>query len=69
MNIIDKNKALKDFFLAYAGDIEGSLNYMSEGELMDYLESDVFIGVASAATGINEKDFITYAIENVGELG
>ena len=41
---------------------------MSEGELRDYLESDVFIGVASATTGINEKDFITYSIKNVGEL-
>lgn len=68
LNVKSKTKAIKDFFGTYAHDIDGDLNDMSATELGDYLESDIFIGCASAATGIPEKDFVDWATKNVGNL-
>jgi len=67
---IKRNKAdvFKDFFCSYAGDIEGQLNDMDKSALADYLNGDIFIGVASAATGIPECEFVEYAMENAGKL-
>lgn len=68
LNVIDKQRAIRDFFLAYVGDIEGSINEMSPEKLRDYLTSDIFIGVASAATGIEENEFVEYAVKHAGRL-
>lgn len=68
MNVKNKTKAIKDFFETYAHDINGELNLMNSADLKEYLENDVFIACASAATGINEPEFISWAMDNVGKL-
>ena len=63
----NKQQAIEDFFGAYA-DIEGSLNDKSEEQLGEYLDGDIFIAVASAATGIAETEFVEFALGNVGNV-
>lgn len=83
---LNEEQALKRFFTAYAGDINGDLRTMSKQELLEHLgsfdsthgeddnrenpnnytPSDIFVGVASAATGINEGEFLAYAIKFFG---
>lgn len=63
---IDKETAMRNFFTSYAGDISGELYYMGRDSLLDYLENDIFIGVASSATGIPENDFLEFAPEFFG---
>lgn len=57
-NVKDKTKAMHDFFNTYSYDIDGGLHDMGEHQLRDHLENDIFIGCASAATGICEKEFV-----------
>ena len=57
---IDKERAIKEFFNAYT-DIESAMEGMSPEQLMEFLENDIFIGIASATTGIPEGDFMAYA--------
>lgn len=68
--MIKKNKkdVFKDFFWNYAGDIEGQLNVMDKETLEDFLTNDIFIGVAAAATGIPDREFVEYAMKNAGNL-
>lgn len=61
-----KEEAMKNFFDAYSYDVEGSLHNMSQEKLLDYLDSDIFIGCTSAATGIPEQDFVKYSLEYFG---
>lgn len=63
---IDKETAMRDFFTSYAGDVIGELYHMGREQLLDYLENDIFIGVASSATGIPEEDFLEFAPEFFG---
>lgn len=63
-----KKDVFKDFFLSYAGDIEGKLNVMNKSDLEEFLANDIFIGVAASATGIPEREFVDYAMKNVGNL-
>lgn len=65
---INKLDAIKDFFATYAHDIEGTLNNMDKDTLGDYLEGDIFIGCAAAATGIPAQEFIDWAVANAGRL-
>lgn len=67
--VINKQEAMSNFFLAYSGDVEGTLKTMSEDELLRYLDNDVFIGCASAATGIPEHEFVEFAIDYFKEQG
>lgn len=75
--------AMNNFFRTYAGDIDGSMANMSRQELLEHLGSyhsgdvnspdsyeadDIFIGVASAATGIPEHDFLSYALKFFGHI-
>jgi len=56
-----KNKeSISAFFDSYLG-IEESMENMNKAELDEYLENDIFIMVASAASGIPENDFRDYA--------
>lgn len=64
--VINKRKAMSDFFLAYSSDIEGSLKTMTKDELIKYLENDIFIGLVSATTGIPEQEFIDFSLEYFG---
>ncbi|EAB2605665.1 hypothetical protein LJM48_004554 [Salmonella enterica] len=81
MILKSKIESMHDFFVAYAGDIDGSMANMNRQELLDHLGSyhsgdvnsadsyeadDIFIGVASAATGIPEHDFLQYALNFFG---
>lgn len=81
MNVKEANKAMYDFFVAYAGDIDGSMANMDRQQLLTHLghylggdkdsadnygADDVFISVASAATGIPEHDFVRYALKFFG---
>lgn len=59
----DKKLAMKNFFDTYSNDIEGTLHNMSQDKLLEYLDGDIFIACASAATGIPEKDFVEYSLE------
>lgn len=83
MNVKDATKSMYDFFVAYAGDIDGSLANMNRQELLEHLgtylngdkdsadsyeANDIFIGVASAATGIPEHDFLRYSLKFFGHL-
>lgn len=61
--IINKKKAMRNFFETYANDIDGYLKTMSKTELLEHLESDIFIGCASAASGIKEEEFINFSLE------
>lgn len=61
-----KKLAMKNFFDTYSNDIEGTLHNMSQDKLLEYLDSDIFIGCASAATGIPERDFVEYSLEYFG---
>lgn len=61
--VINKRKAMSDFFLAYSSDIEGAVNTMSKDELIEYLENDIFIGLVSATTGIPEQEFVDFSLE------
>ncbi|WP_434778531.1 hypothetical protein [Neisseria sp. Ec49-e6-T10] len=60
---IDKKEAMKNFFDTYSNDIAGELWQMNHSERVEYLTADIFIGCASAATGIPEEDFVQYAYE------
>lgn len=53
---------MHDFFYFYAHNIEGTMFDMSESELRDHLDSDIFVGCASSATDIPEGEFIEYAV-------
>lgn len=81
VNVKDATLAMHAFFVAYAGDIDGSMAGMSRLQLLQHLgtylsgdelsadsyeASDVFIGVAAAATGIPEHDFLRYALRFFG---
>ena len=68
LNVKNKSKAIKDFFGTYAHDVAGELNQMTATELREHLTSDIFIGCASAATGIPEQDFIDWAANNAHNL-
>ena len=68
LNVLDKTLAVKNFFSAYAHNINGELNSMTPAEVREHLDSDIFIGCASAATGIPESDFVDYAAANAGKL-
>lgn len=68
LNVIDKTLAVKNFFSAYAHNINGELNSMTSAEIREHLDSDIFISCASAATGIPESDFVAYAAANAGNL-
>lgn len=59
---IDKKEAMHNFFKEY-DNINGDMKCLNKDELVDYLSNDIFIGVASAATGIPEQEFIDYAPE------
>ncbi|QKJ89274.1 hypothetical protein PMPD1_4376 (plasmid) [Paramixta manurensis] len=81
MNVKDEIQAMYDFFVAYAGDIDGSMANMNRQQLLEHLGSyisgdvnladsyeadDIFIGVTAAATGIPEHDFLRYALKFFG---
>ncbi len=81
LNVKDPVTAMHHFFMAYAGDIDGSMANMNRQDLLEHLGSyisgdvnspesyeadDIFIGVASAATGIPEHDFLIYALKFFG---
>ena len=61
-----KEEAMKNFFDTYSNDIEGTLHNMSQDKLLEYLDGDIFIACASAATGIPEQDFVKYSLEYFG---
>lgn len=61
--VIKKKKVFKNFFAAYPED----LSDMNRSELRKHLFSDLFIGCVSAATGIPEEEFVTYAVEHLYE--
>lgn len=63
---LSNKESMKNFFDAYSNDIEGALHNMSQEKLLEYLDSDIFIGCASAATGIPERDFVEYSLEYFG---
>ena len=62
----DKKLSMKNFFDTYSNDIEGTLHNMSQDKLLEYLDGDIFIACASAATDIPEKDFVEYSLEYFG---
>ncbi|WP_151742793.1 MULTISPECIES: hypothetical protein [unclassified Acinetobacter] len=79
-NVLNKEESLKAFFFAYES-IDGDVRHKSKIELLewfgDYVEghpnnlesynvNDIFITVASAATGIPEDEFLTYALQYFG---
>lgn len=81
MTVKSKIESMHDFFLAYASDVDGSMANMNRQQLLEHLGSyhssdvnladsyeadDIFIGVASAATGIPEHDFLRYALKFFG---
>jgi hypothetical protein len=68
LNVKNKSEAIKNFFGTYAHDINGDLNDLNAEELKEYLDSDIFIGCASAATGIIEQHFVDWAVKNVHKL-
>ncbi|ENW02985.1 hypothetical protein [Acinetobacter beijerinckii] len=80
LNVVDKNQSLKHFFISYSS-IEGSLENLNRIELLErlgefnegekeaaesYSPNDIFIAVASAATGIPEHEFLVYALDFFG---
>ncbi|MCH7318712.1 hypothetical protein MMP64_12315 [Acinetobacter sp. ANC 5659] len=79
-NVVNKEESLKAFFFTYAS-IEGGVRHKNKIELLewfgDYVEghpndvesynvNDVFITVASAATGIPEDEFLPFALQYFG---
>lgn len=77
---INKEESMKAFFLAYES-INGDIKHKSKIDLLewlgDYVEghpndpesynvNDIYITVASAATGIPEDEFLHYALEYYG---
>jgi hypothetical protein len=69
MNVKKANikKAIKDFWFCYQNH-EGGLDEMSREQLKDYIEGDIFIACASAATGIDEYMFVQHALDNAGNV-
>ena len=60
---LNKKDAMYNFFKEYDS-VNGDMRCLSnKDELSEYLTNDIFIGVASAATGISEQEFIDYAPE------
>lgn len=63
----DKSQAITDFFSAYISISGADLQGLSSDRLRDYLTNDIFIGVASAATGIDEDEFVNWGVANIAE--
>lgn len=79
-NVLNKEEALKAFFFAYES-LEGELKHKNKvgllewfgdfveghpSDLESYYVNDVFITVTSAATGIPEYEFLSYALKYFG---
>lgn len=76
LNVLNKTEALDNFFFTYSSMemlstknkvelLEFLGNYQGEGDKEDpenYAPDDVFISVASAATGIEEDEFVKHAL-------
>jgi len=78
LNVKSKRKALHNFFEAYSQDVEGTMLEMDRVQLLEYLgryeggdisdpksysANDIFVGVAAAATGIEEDEFLLFAVK------
>ena len=79
-NVLNKEESLKAFFFAYES-IDGDVRHKNKIELLEwfgdyvdghpndlesYIPNDVFITVTSAATGIPEDEFLSYALQYFG---
>lgn len=59
-----KKDCLNQFAFYYINELNGEMVEWTEEDIREELTGDIFVGLASAITGISEDEFIEYLIAN-----
>lgn len=60
----EKDTAIHNFYVEYLKIASEDFLLLKASDVRQYLENDIFIGVASATTGIAKDEFVEWAVRN-----